>query len=432
MNTPAATERSAWWWIPTLYFGEGMPYVVVMTLSVVMYKNLGVSNSELAFFTSLLYLPWVIKPLWSPLVDIFRTKRWWIVVMQLLIGASLGLVALGLPMTNFFQVTLAIFWVMAFNSATHDIAADGFYMLALPDHDQAAFVGVRSACYRVAIIAGQGGLVYLSGALIKSTGNPAFAWSLVFVLLAVLFFALFAYHAWVLPRPAIDRPTGGVGRGVVAEFMTTFVTFFQRRDVLVMLAFLLLFRLGEAQALKLVGPFLLDPTDKGGLALSNEQLGLAYGTIGVISLTLGGLLGGYVISRHGLKRWLWPMMLSVHLPNLAFVFLAYALPKDFATIAAAIAMEQFGYGFGFTAFMMYMILIARKDGNNPHQTAHYAICTGFMALGMMLPGMVSGWIQEQLGYQHFFIWVCFATLPSLAVAAFLKIDPAFGKKVAHG
>ncbi len=220
------TERSAWWWIPTLYFGEGMPYVVVMSLSAVMYKNLGIPNSEMALFTSLLYLPWVIKPLWSPLVDIFRTKRWWIVVMQLLIGASLALVALGLPMANFFQATLAVFWVMAFNSATHDIAADGFYMLALPDHDQAAFVGVRSACYRVAIIAGQGGLVYLSGVLIKSTGNPAFAWSMVFVVLALLFFVLFAYHWWVLPRPASDRSSGNEGGDVMKEFMTTFMTFF--------------------------------------------------------------------------------------------------------------------------------------------------------------------------------------------------------------
>ena len=427
------TKTKPWRWIPTLYFGQGIPYVVVMTLSVIMYKNLGLSNADIALYTSWLYLPWVIKPLWSPVVDMFRTKRFWIVTLQFVIGAALALVALTIPTTHFFQITLAVFWLMAFSSATHDIAADGFYMLALEQHQQAAFVGVRSTFYRIAMIAGQGGLVFLAGKISEQTGNVSLAWSIIFFILAGMFFLLFIYHRFVLPVPAADQPLlrgaagveAGTGSAIANEFISTFTAFFKRKDIFIILAFLLLFRFGEAQALKLAAPFLLDPGSKGGLGLTTAQVGLVYGTIGVIALTLGGLLGGYAISRHGLKRWIWPMLLSVHLPNLAFVFLAYALPDSVVVIATAIAVEQFGYGFGFAAYLLFMIMVA--DGT--HKTAHYAICTGFMALGMMLPGMASGWIQEQLGYQHFFIWVCIATLPSLLVTAFVKIDPAFGKKI---
>ena len=425
--TETKSKENPWRWIPTLYFGQGIPYVVVMTLSVIMYKNLGLSNSDIALYTSWLYLPWVIKPLWSPVVDMFRTKRLWIVSLQLLIGAALALVALTIPTAHFFQITLAVFWLMAFSSATHDIAADGFYMLALEQHEQAAFVGVRSTFYRIAMIAGQGGLVFLAGKISEQTGNVSLAWSIIFCILAGMFFVLFVYHRFVLPTPTSDQPSIRDGESdVIGGFVSTFAAFFKRQDIFVVLAFLLLFRFGEAQALKLAAPFLLDPAVKGGLGLTTSQVGLVYGTIGVIALTLGGLLGGYVISRHGLKRWIWPMLLSVHLPNLAFVFLAYALPENIVVVAIAIAVEQFGYGFGFAAYLLFMIMVA--DG--AHKTAHYAICTGFMALGMMLPGMASGWIQEQLGYQHFFIWVCIATLPSLLVTAFVKIDPAFGRKVA--
>ncbi len=417
------TPRNAWWWIPTLYFGQGIPYVVVMTLSVIMYKNLGVSNTDIALYTSWLYLPWVIKPLWSPLVDMFRTKRFWIVILQLLIGASLALVAFTLPAPTFFQVSLAVFWLMAFSSATHDIAADGFYMLALETHQQAAFVGVRSTFYRVAMITGQGGLVYLAGKLATLTGNVTLAWQIVFVVLACLFFLLFVYHWFMLPVPASDHATAK-GTNPVTAFLETFKSYFMRRDILLVLAFLLTFRLGEAQALKLITPFMLDPVIKGGLGLATEQVGKIYGIVGVVALTLGGLLGGYTISRGGLKRWIWPMLFAVHIPNLAFVFLAYTQPSSEFVISIAIAIEQFGYGFGFASYLLFMIMVS--DGT--HKTAHYAICTGFMALGMMLPGMASGWIQTQLGYPHFFIWVCICTVPSIIVTAFLRIDPKFGRK----
>lgn len=424
--TPPAAARP-WAWIPTLYFAQGLPYVVVMTLSVILYKNLGVSNAEIALYTSWLYLPWVIKPLWSPVVDLLGTKRAWIVALQFAVGAALALVALTLPVDRFFQLSLAVFWLMAFASATHDIAADGFYLLALAEKDQAAFVGVRSAFYRAAMIAGQGGLVFLAGRLAELTGDTRFAWQVVFGVLAGFFVALFAWHRLVLPRPAADGPVAGSG-GFAAGFLETLASYFARKDILLVLAFLLTFRLGEAQGLKLVTPFLLDPRAAGGLGLTTAQVGLVYGTFGVLALTVGGILGGLAISRHGLRRWLWPMVFAVHGPNLAFVWLATAQPGDPALVAAVIAFEQFGYGFGFAAYLMYMIGVA--DG--PHKTAHYAICTGFMALGMMLPGMASGWIQEMLGYRHFFWWVCACTIPSIVVTAFLRIDPAFGRRAGDG
>lgn len=416
--------RSLWWWIPSLYFGQGIPYVVVMTLSVIMYKKMGISNTDIALYTSWLYLPWVIKPLWSPFVEMFRTKRFWIVSLQLFIGASLAGVALTIPLPQFFQITLAVFWLMAFSSATHDIAADGFYMLALKEHEQAAFVGVRSTFYRISMIAGQGGLVFVAGRVEQATGNVPFAWSMVFVILAAMFVSLCIYHQFVLPKPDSDA-AGPAATAPVREFFAVFATFLRKKEIVAILAFLLLYRFGEAQLLKLAAPFLLDSAEKGGLALSTQQVGIVYGTIGILCLTVGGLLGGYVISRHGLRRWLWPMVLSVNVPHLVYVYLSHALPTNIWQIGAAVALEQLGYGFGFAAYLLYMIMVS--DG--PHKTAHYAICTGFMALGMMLPGMVSGWVQTQLGYANFFIWVCLAAVPAFIATAAIRVDKDFGKKV---
>ena len=424
MDSPPPSPSRSWSWIPSLYFAQGIPYVVVMTLSVVMYKNLKVSNTDIALYTSWLYLPWVIKPLWSPLVDLFRTKRWWIVSLQFVVGAALALVALTVPGPDFFRYTLAVFWLMAFSSATHDIAADGFYLLALPAHQQAAFVGVRSTFYRLAMIAGQGGLVYLAGTLQDMTGDVAQAWAWVFVVLAVFFVLAGLYHLAVLPRPAGDA-TVKRSPTLAADYLEVFAAFFRKKEILTILAYLLVYRLAEAQLLKLVTPFLLDARTVGGLGLTTQQVGIVYGTIGIIALTLGGLIGGYVISRFGLKRMLWPMILTMHVPIAVFIFLAVAQPTSVPVIGASVAVEQFGYGFGFTAYMVYMMMIA---GNGEHKTAHYALCTGLMALGMMLPGMAAGWIQDQIGYTNFFIWVCVATIPSFLATALLKVDPAFGKK----
>ena len=620
-DTPAAAipTRTPWSWIPSLYIVQGLPYVMVMTVSVIMYKRLGISNTDIALYTSWLYLPWVIKPLWSPVVDLLGTKRRWTVAMQALIGATLALVALSIPAPRFFQYTIALFWLMAFASATHDIAADGFYMLGLQQHQQAAFVGVRSTFYRIATIAAQGLLVVLAGfietgsglppvtlnvaavsdapnlpinleapatttapansleliagtpkvdisttmreadevkALLKqaveqnarngfreapasesaakkeeqswwtrsvstplenflkkhfgdprlaqsagagnvgvttlrlsqkppadknivvvlnrkggderieiaegarlvfnehnwdkpalvvfkvnpqlrtaatasftaTSGNIPLAWSTVAGVLAVLFVLFCVYHKFVLPYPAADVPTGsGQSTSFVAEFFRTFAAFFRKERIGVVIGFLLFFRFAEAQLVKMVSPFLLDPRDVGGLGLTTEQVGLVYGTFGIGALMAGGILGGYLISRGGLRFWLWPMVIIMHLPDLAFVYLSYWQPEHLAIITVAVATEQFAYGFGFTAYMMYMIMVAEGQ----HKTAHYALCTGFMALGMMVPGMFSGWLQETVGYQHFFVWVVISTIPGFLVAALVKIDPEFGKKKAE-
>lgn len=613
----ARPKRSPWAWVPTLYTAEGLPYVLVMTLSVVMYKGLGISNTDLALYTSWLYLPWVIKPLWSPVVDILRTRRWWIWTMQLLIGGGLAGVALTIPTTNFFQGTLACFWLLAFSSATHDIAADGFYLLATTEKEQSFFVGIRSTFYRVATIFGQGLLVILAGYIQSHTGlpkvqlavaarpetafvqaalpdtltpapvsegelrvvaepasvqinpqpraraevnallaaakewnvtnnftrtrqqiaaatqkdeapswwsrtvseptgkflrkhfgpelpakadhagnvavvalhlskppgkeivvTPAFksgdksvslvegtrlvfddsnwnqaalvvlqldpklksattatfeirsgniplSWTITFFALVGLFLLFGVWHRFILPYPAIDKP--GDARSVVVfikEFFKTFGSFFTKDRIGILLLFLLLYRFAEAQLVKMVVPFLLDGREVGGLGLTTGQVGLVYGTIGIIALTCGGLLGGMVASRDGLKKWLWPMVCIIHLPDAVFIYLAAAQPDSLFLISAAVAVEQFGYGFGFTAYMLYMIYIARGQ----HQTAHYAICTGFMALGMMIPGMWSGWLQELIGYHHFFVWVILATIPSFIAVMLIPLDKEFGKK----
>ena len=410
-----------WAWVPTLYFAEGLPYVMVMTVSVIMYKNLGVSNSDIAFYTSWLYLPWVIKPLWSPLVDLTRTKRWWITTMQLLLGASLAGVALTLPAPGFFRWTLILFWLMAFASATHDISADGFYMLALPEKEQSLFVGLRSIFYRIAMIAGQGGLVYLAGRLMnRPGGDPVRAWTLVTGGTAALFMGLAAYHMAVLPKA--EEPRRAERSGLSLKGLLT--GFFQKKNIVVSLLFILLYRLGEAQLSKIASPFLLDDRAAGGLGVSVQDVGVLYGTIGVTALLAGGLLGGVCAARWGLKRCLWWMVGAMNLPNLVYVWMACTQPENLTVIASCIAFEQLGYGFGFTAFMLYLMYMSQ----GPYQTSHYALCTGFMALGMMIPGMFSGVIQEWLGYSRFFVWVCLCTLPGIALAAFLKIDPAYGRE----
>ena len=418
-------RTSPWAWIPTLYFAQGLPYVAVMTISVIMYKRLGISNADLAFYTGWLSLPWVIKPLWSPFIDLIKTKRWWITTMQLLIGAGLAGIAFTVPTDYFFQLTLAVFWLLAFSSATHDIAADGFYMLGLSSHEQALFVGIRSTFYRIATIAGQGLLIMLAGRLETSTQNIPFAWSITFMVLAGVFLALWGYHKFVLPRPQSDASAHQVSTSTLMhEFWATFVSFFRKEQAGIAILFMLLYRLPEAQLAKMSIPFLIDPIEQGGLGLTTEQIGLVQGTVGIIGLTLGGILGGIAVSHGGLKRWLWPMVWAISLPDIVYVYLSYVQPESLLLVNVCVFIEQFGYGFGFTAYMLFLIYFA----NGEHKTAHYAICTAFMALGMMIPGMVAGWLQETMGYQHFFIWIMVCTLATFGVTALLKIDPNFGKK----
>lgn len=417
-------RRSPWAWIPTLYFAEALPYVAVMSVSVTMYKKLGISNTDIALYTSWLYLPWVIKPFWSPFVDLLKTKRWWIVLMQLLIGAGLAGVAFTIPMSHFFQITLAVFWLIAFSSATHDIAADGFYMLALNSHEQAMYVGIRSTFYRIATITGQGLLIVLAGELESFTGNVPYAWSITFFVFSGLFLGLFLYHRYILPAPDSDHSGGKHSFSALLEdFLATFVSFFKKKQAGVAILFMLFYRFPEAQLIKLVSPFLLDPRDKGGLGLSTAEVGIVYGTMGVIGLTIGGIIGGFAAARGGLKKWLWPMVWILSLPNAVYIYLSYFQPESLWIINLCVFIEQFGYGFGFTAYMLFLIYFSEGE----HKTAHYAICTAFMALGMMLPGMAAGWLQELVGYKHFFNWVMLCCAITFVVAAFLKIDPEFGK-----
>jgi PAT family beta-lactamase induction signal transducer AmpG len=612
------TTRNPWAWIPTLYFAEGIPYVVAMTVAVIMFKRLGISNTDIALYTSWLYLPWVIKPLWSPIVDLFKTKRWWIVVMQLLIGAGLGGVALAIPMPGFFKITLIFLWLLAFSSATHDISADGFYMLGLNEHQQAYFVGIRSTFYRIAMITGQGLLIILAGYFETTTGlppieinvtadpgyaktltlpeitkdasyktgnayfstfpqevglstkniparqmdslrkivvnhnlslgfvgggrqqsaaaiagdsswwsdyissplksflkkhfrnvevtqsgeqltgnvavvaiklngkpeaekemilnikfkngdnslkllegerlafslenweQPAYilfqadpklnsstdaqfkgtsgnihlAWSITFIILAVMFVIFSFYHRFILPYPPTDQRVVKGEENLFGAFFKAFTSFFKRKEIWVILSFLMFYRLGEAQLIKMASPFMLDSRQLGGLGLTTGDVGLIYGTFGILALTAGGILGGLAASRKGFRYWLWWMVLAINIPHLAYVYMAYAQPTNYFVISLCAAIEQFSYGFGFTAYMLYMIYIS--DGAN--KTAHFAIATGFMALGMMLPGMFSGWLQEIIGYKNFFVWVMLCMIPGMIPVLFLNVKPEFGKK----
>ena len=410
---------SPWQWVPSLYFAQGIPYVVVMSVAVILFKRMGMSNTDIALYTSGLNLPWVIKPLWSPLVDLLKTKRWWIVVMQILVGAGLAGIALTIQGPLAFRYCLAFMWLLAFSSATHDIAADGFYMLGLNEKKQAYFVGIRNTFYRFAVIFGQGILAMFAGWLeqryareMPETAAIPQAWSLTFYLLTILFALLFVYHYLFLPHPRRDTCTlppqqASAGR-VFKEFLGTFTSFFQKKHIVSALIFILLYRFAEAQLVKITSPFLLDTPATGGLALSTAEVGFIYGTIGVIALTIGGIVGGIAMARRGLKSCLWTMTIAMNLPNIVYLYLSFARPESIGIISGCVAIEQFGYGFGFTSLTYFMMLFS----NGKHQTAHYAICTGFMALGLMLPGMISGWIEESIGYRAFFVWIMLCTIPS--------------------
>ena len=400
-----------WGWVPTLYFAEGIPYVLVMTVSVIMYKSMGLSNEAIAFYTSWLYLPWVIKPLWSPLVDLAKTKRWWITSMQLLIGGGLAAVALTLPTEWYFKGSLAVLFLLAFSSATHDIAADGFYMLGLKDDEQAFYSGIRSTFYRIAMVVGQGLMVWLAGMWSRSMGVHV-AWSIVFIIAAGIFVALAGWHFFALPKPTEDKNKSFS----FSELGRLFLTFFTKKDIALIVSFILLFRLGEAQLGKISQLFVMDSVEKGGLGLPIEQIGVIYGTIGVIGLLAGGVIGGMLVARDGLKKWLWPFVAAMNVPNLVYVYFAYAQPQNLILICSGVALEQLGYGLGITAFMLYMIEVSKGE----YKTAHYALCTGLMAAGMMIPGMWSGSLQEAVGYENFFLLVCVCTLPGFALTALVK------------
>ena len=416
---PKTESRSPWAYVPTTYFAEGLPYMIVNSLAVIIYKKMGVSNTLIAFWTSWLYLPWVIKMLWGPLIDMYSTKRNWIAWTQALMCGAIACAALSLKTPLFLYVSMACFMGVAFLSATHDIAVDGFYMLSMDDKKQAFFVGIRAFCYRLAMLFSSGVLVMLAGRIETRTGNIQDSWTQVLLLAAAIMGLLFVYHRVFLPYPAVDKPDQAKA-SQLAEFSEIFAAYFKLENVGIGLAFILLYRFGEALLLKLAAPFLLDAAGAGGMALTTSQVGVAYGTIGLACLIIGGLLGGWIISRYGLKRTIWPLAFMLNAPDLVYVYMAYnpGLPTDF--IYTLVAVEQFGYGLGTTAFMFFMISLTGER----YKTAHFAISTGIMALGMMVPGFISGKLQALLGYPQFFIAVCIATVPGMLLIPFLKIKDA--------
>lgn len=432
---------SPWVWVPTLYFAQGIPYFIVNNISVMMFAKMGVPNGQMALFTSLLYLPWAIKPFWSPFVDIIKTKRWWTIMMQIVMSAAFVLLTLSMPHPDpemiasgqtpisMFTITLLLFAITAFASATHDIAADGFYMLALTQKNQAAFVGIRSTFYRLSSIFGQGVLVYIAGLIETNTGNIPMSWQITLLVTAVLFCGVTLYHTFFIPHPEVEKKPEGEkssAKAIMQEFGRTFVTYFTKPGLILAILFMLLYRLPEAFLIKMCTPFLVASREVGGLGLSTENVGLAYGTIGVLFLTIGGILGGLYASKVGLKKSLWWMAAGMTLPCLTFVYLAECLPTNIALISIAIAIEQFGYGFGFTAYMLYMIYFSEGE----FKTSHYAICTAFMAFSMMIPGMFAGYLQEMMGYALFFWMVIACCVATVIITYFAdrKIDPNYGLK----
>ena len=417
MTKSKPSTRNSWLFIPTLYFGEGLPYVIINTVSVILYKRTGIDNAHIAFWTSWLYLPWVIKMFWGPAVDTHSTKRNWILVTQAAMSLSMFVIAFSLRTQSFFFLSLAAFFAGAFISATYDIATDGFYMLAQTEKEQALFVGLRSAFYRLAMIFGSGFLVYVAGGLESSSGDIAGSWAAVMAISALIFAAIAVYHKFALPFPVADTARTMLEKSAESSFGEVIGSYFRQEKVGVMLAFILFYRLGEAMLLKLVSPFLLDKASAGGLGLSTKEVGLVYGTVGILCLVCGGIFGGWLISRFGFKRCIWPMVIIMHLPDLFFVYMAYAQP-GLGLVYPLVALEQFGYGLGFTVFTVYLMYSAQGR----YKTSHYAISTGIMALGMMLPGFVSGWLQQAVGYRMFFIIVCIMTIPGMLTIPFIPKD----------
>ena len=434
------TDNKPWFWIPLLNFASGLPYAIIISVSVIMYKNLGISNEDIGVYTSLLYLPWVIKPLWSPLIELIGTKRKWFLLMQLIISLAFLLVGFTIPLNGFFIMTLSIFWVAAFASASNDIATDGFYLLVLPEDKQSFFIGIRSTFYRLSMLAGNGLVVLFAGYLEHKFGDNTKAWSYTMICVGLLMMFITAYNFIFTPKNEINVVESSKETSH-QNFGTIFISFFKKKQIGLILAFVLVFRLGESQLLKMLSPFLLDKRELGGMGLDTEAVGIIYGTLGIFALTVGGILGGIAISKHGLTKWMLPMFLAMHLPILGFIGLAHFQPQELFHLhinlyffeinsplnlytCITVVLEQFGYGFGFTGFMMYLIHVAEGES----KTAHYALATGFMALGMMLPGMLSGYIQKFLGYQNFFVWVLIATIPGLILSRFLIFPKDFGKK----
>lgn len=432
-NSPIAesnslANRGPWWWVPSLYFAQALPYVLVMTVSTYPYTRLGVSAIIIGY-TSWLGLPWTIKPLWSPIVELIGNERRWIWTTEYLASAAFLVVGFGYASDHFLLWTLIGYGALAAVSATHDIAADGFYMRVLPAHDQTWFAGIRNVAFRGGAIYAEGFLVMVAGLLIRNDFAPAYAWSLTHGIAAASFFLLASYHALMLPIAAVNvRAPIASASELGSHIVKIFREFFATIPLATALSFLLLYRFAEAQVVKFIGKFLLDSRDVGGLGLLEDQVGLINGTLGIGALLAGGVLAGMLASRHGLKVWLVPLAAMMNLTNVAFLALAYYQPVSLIWVGAAVVFEKFGYGLGFTSYMMYMLYLARGT----HQTSFYAMCTGIMSLGLMVPASFAGFALERLGYIGFFMWIIIATIPSFVVTwiVYRQMDSNFGKREA--
>ena len=403
-------------WVPTLYFAEGIPFFAVSLIAGIAYKRLGLANDTIAFYTSWLLLPWSLKPIWSPLLEMSKTKKFFVVLFEWGGGLGLAAVALCLPSPNFFRYSLGLLAIVAFCSATHDIAADGLYIASLTQKQQAAYAGWQGGFFNVARFFSQGALVILAGYLEVRT-NVRHAWMALFAAMGLILVGLGLYHSQVLPKGGAERHSSNF-REMVATFRDVVVSFFKKPNIVLLLVFIFLYRAGEGQVVRIGPLFLVDKRAAGGLGLTTDQFGAIYGTFGTVAFIAGSVLGGYFTSWLGLKRALLPLICVMNLPMLSYYYLSAVLPTNRAMITLAMSLEMFGYGFGFVGVILLMM---QQIAPGKYQTAHYAFATALMNLGLMIPGALSGKIQLALGYQRFFIWVLISALPSLMLARFIPI-----------
>jgi PAT family beta-lactamase induction signal transducer AmpG len=413
-RTPDRTHPARW--VPTLYFAEGVPFFAVALIAGILYKRLGLRNDVITFYTSLLLLPWSLKPLWSPLIEMFKTKKFFVVALELAGGLSLALVALCLPLPGYFGYTLALLAVVAFCSSTHDIAADGLYIASLSPKEQAAYTGWQGGFYNAARFFSQGGLIILAGYLELRVGVPR-AWMAIFVAMGLILMALSIYHAQVLPSGGAERRSESI-REMAATFKEVVVSFLKKPNIYLLLLFIVLYRAGEGQVVKIGPLFLVDKRVAGGLGLTTDQFGTIYGTFGTLAFVAGSILGGYFTSWLGLRRALLPLVCAMNFPNLAYVYLSTALPVSHLAVTAALSVEMFGYGFGFVGVILLMM---QEIAPGKYQTAHYAFANSLMNLGLLIPGTVSGKIQLAVGYRNFFVWVLLSSIPALILSRLIPI-----------
>lgn len=402
-------------WVPTLYFAMGMPFVVLNMVCAIMYKDLQVSDAQIAFWTSLIMLPWTLKPLWSPLLELYKTKKFFVVTTQILTGILFALVALSLGLSSFFAVSIALLAVIALSGATHDIAADGTYMSVLSKEDQAKWIGWQGAFYNIAKIFATGLLVWLAGKFIPVLGIRN-SWMAILFILAVIMCVLGVYHLFILPSSG-PASTGHKTVGeTMRELWDVFVEFFRKKHIVYYIFFIILYRFCEGFVMKIVPLFLKAPRAEQGLGLTNEQIGLLYGTFGAAAFVIGSILAGYYIAHRGLQRSLFRLAIIFNLPFVVYTLLAIYQPDSLWLIGGGIVMEYFGYGFGFVGLTLFMM---QQIAPGEHQMSHYAFASGIMNLGVMLPGMLSGFLSDALGYRHFFIVVLLFTIPALLITWFV-------------